>query len=148
EPFETKLQVPSGPRGLRRLLTQQIHTQEQVQDVRQSITDQPYAMQYTCFHLEHNGERISDYIEISDVPNLESGATISLVEDPYTEKEARLHIIRVRELIGAAGDRCDAAYGISAGASLFDAVTDGSLAAPDTSLDNVENYNFEAGASV
>jgi protein TIF31 len=105
-------------------------------------------MQYTCFHLEHNGERISDYVEISDVPDLESGATISLVEDPYTEKEARLHIIRVRELIGAAGERSDAAYGISAGASLLDAVADGSLPAPETSLDNVENYNFEASASV
>jgi protein TIF31 len=137
--------APVTPGGI---LTPQIHTQEQVQDVRQSIIDQQYAMQYTCFHLEHNGERISDYIEISDVPNLESGSTISLVEDPYTEKEARLHIIRVRELIGAAGDRSDAAYGISAGASLLDAVTDGTLAAPETSLDNVENYNFEAGASL
>jgi protein TIF31 len=119
-----------------------------VQDVRQSIIDQQYAMQYTCFHLEYNGERISDYIELSDVPNLQSGSTISLVEDPYTEKEARLHIIRVRELIGAAGERSDAAYGISAGASLLDAVTDGSLAAPETSLDDVSNYSFESSASV
>jgi protein TIF31 len=125
-----------------------IHTQEQVQDVRQSIIDQGYAMQYTCFHLEHNGERISDYIEMSEVPDLESGSTISLVEDPYTEKEARLHIIRVRELIGAAGDRSDAAYGIGAGASLLDAVSDGSLAAPETSMDDVSNYNFDGCASV
>ena len=54
----------------------------------------------------------------------------------------------MRELIGAAGDRSDAAYGISAGASLLDAVTDGGLAAPETNLDNVENYNFEASASL
>jgi protein TIF31 len=105
-------------------------------------------MQYTCFHLEHNGERISDFIELSDVPNLESGSTISLVEDPYTEKEARLHIIRVRELIGATGDRSDAAYGISSGASLLDVVADGSLSAPETDLDDLSKYNFEASASV
>lgn len=48
---------------------------------------------------------------------------IHLIEDPYTEKEARIHIVRVRELIGAAGDRTDTLNGIISGVSLLDSVT-------------------------
>lgn len=48
---------------------------------------------------------------------------LHLIEDPYTEKEARLHVIRVRELIGAAGDRTDTLHGILSGLSLHDSVT-------------------------
>ena len=48
---------------------------------------------------------------------------VALVEDPYTEKEARMHLVRIRELIGAAGDRIDNLYGINAGSSLHDSVS-------------------------
>ncbi|KAF2668418.1 hypothetical protein BT63DRAFT_402303 [Microthyrium microscopicum] len=107
EPFETKIQVS---------------TQEQVQDVRQIIVDQPFALQYSCFHLEHNGKPINDFIELSEVEGLGPDSVFTLVEDPYTEKEARVHIIRVRELIQAAGEKMDVATGFHAGASLHDTV--------------------------
>lgn len=100
----------------------QVSAQEQLQDIRQIIVDQPYAMQYSCFHLEHNGERINDFVELSEVPNIKPDSTLTLVEDPYTEKEARMHVVRMRELIGAAGDRTDTIHGISAGLSLHDYV--------------------------
>ena len=45
-----------------------------------------------------------------------------MVEDPYTEKDARIHIVRIRELIGAAGDRSDVAQGVLPGLSLFESV--------------------------
>ena len=97
-------------------------TQEQVQDLRQSIVEQPGAFQYSCFHLEVNGERINDFVELSEVKELGPGSELRLVEDPYTEKEARMHMIRIREIIGAAGDRVDTLHGISAGLSLHDDV--------------------------
>jgi protein TIF31 len=102
--------------------TQQLSTQEQVQDLRQSIVETPHTFQYSCFHLEHNGERINDFVELSEVPGLQADSELTLVEDPYTEKEARMHVIRIRELIGAAGDRTDALQGIMAGLSLHDTV--------------------------
>lgn len=97
-----------------------VSNQEQVQDVRQSIVETPDTFQYTCFHLEHAGQRINDFIELSEVKGLQSESELVLVEDPYTEKEARMHIVRIRELIGAAGDRSDQLQGISAGLSLYD----------------------------
>lgn len=68
---------------------------------------------------------------------------IKVVEDAYTEKEARIHVIRIRDLIGAAGDRTDTLHGILPGISLFDSVT-----ADAKDLDNVQasKYDFEAPA--
>ncbi|KAK3105467.1 Intracellular distribution of mitochondria, partial [Teratosphaeriaceae sp. CCFEE 6253] len=97
-----------------------VSSQEQVQDIRQSIVDQPHTFQYSCFHLEHNGKRINDFVELSEVPDLtkEAEPVLKLVEDPYTEAQARMHVVRVRELIGAAGNRVDYVSGIDAGMSL------------------------------
>jgi protein TIF31 len=93
-----------------------------VQDLRQSIIEMPNTFQYSCFHLEHNGQRINDFVDLSEVPELGPESVLEVKEDPYNEKEARLHVIRVRELIGAAGDRTDALHGIMAGLSLHDTV--------------------------
>lgn len=83
----------------------------------------PSTFQYSCFHLEFNDVRINDFAELSEIKGLSAGSTVKLVEDPYTEKEARMHLIRVREIIGAAGDRFDTIHGISAGISLHDSVS-------------------------
>lgn len=115
-------------------------------------------MQYTCFHLEHNGERINDFVELADVPGVTADSTIELVEDPYNEKEARMHVMRIRELIGAAGDRTDTIHGIEAGLSLHDhltapagaqtnghATTNGAQSATEYDL---AEYKFDGPASV
>lgn len=66
---------------------------------------------------------MNDFAELSEIKELAAGATMKLLEDPYTEKEARMHLIRVREIIGAAGDRFDTIHGISAGLSLHDTIS-------------------------
>ncbi|KAL8947203.1 MAG: hypothetical protein Q9222_006490 [Ikaeria aurantiellina] len=111
-----------------------VSLQGQVQDLRSSIVEQPGTFQYTCFHLEHNGQRINDFTELSDVKGLAAGSEIRLVEDPYTEREARMHVVRIREIIGAAGNRIDTVQGIQAGRSLHEFVSpwSGSEAASTT----------------
>lgn len=124
-------------------------SQEQVQDVRQSIVELPGTFQYTCFHLEHNGNRINDFIELSEVEGLKADSEIVLVEDPYTEKEARMHIVRTRELVGAAGDRVDNLHGISAGLSLHDAISAESSAAGESEKDHsLSKYNLTGDPSL
>lgn len=80
------------------------------------------ALEYSCFHLEHKGERVNDFIQISEINGIGPDSKLDLIEDPYSEKEARLHMVRVRELIGASGDRTDAIQGILPGLSLFEKV--------------------------
>ncbi|KAI0851811.1 clustered mitochondria-domain-containing protein [Daldinia vernicosa] len=120
-----------------------VSPQEQIHELRQSILELPSAFQYSCFHLEHAGERINDFVQISDVKGLGPEAEIRLVEDPYTEKEARIHVIRIRDLVGAAGDRTDTLQGVLPGISLFDSVTTG---AQDTDNVQASAYDFEAPA--
>jgi protein TIF31 len=69
-----------------------------------------------------------------------------LVEDPYTEKEARIHFIRIRELIGAAGDHTDIVHGVLPGISLLDTVA---LSTPaNTEAENTQqpfsDYQFNS----
>ncbi|KAF1924031.1 uncharacterized protein M421DRAFT_425216 [Didymella exigua CBS 183.55] len=147
--FQITVKLPHAP--FETAMT--ISTAEQVQDLRQSIVEMPHTFQYSCFHLEHAGARINDYVELSEVEGLAPGSELTLVEDAYTEKEARLHVIRVRELIGAAGDRTDALHGILAGLSLHDTVgpppqsgspqQDGSVEASP-----LADYDFQAGGAV
>ena len=99
-----------------------ISTQDQAQDIRQSIIDVPHTFQYSCFHLEFNGSRVPEYVDLGEVPGIGPDVELALVEDPYNEKEARLHVLRVRELIGAAGDRTEIIHGIDGGLSLHDQV--------------------------
>ncbi|KAI1144552.1 clustered mitochondria-domain-containing protein [Hypoxylon sp. FL0543] len=120
-----------------------VSPQEQVHELRQSIIELPAAFQYSCFHLEHAGERINDFVQISDVKGLGPEAEIRLVEDPYNEKEARIHVIRIRDLVGAAGDRTDTLQGVLPGVSLFDSVT---TSAKDTDNVQASAYDFDAPA--
>jgi len=72
-----------------------------------------------------------------------------LVEDPYTEKEARVHLVRIRELIGAAGDRTDIVQGVLAGVSLFDGVASDSTESADaTEAKTTPEYDFTAAPSL
>ncbi|ERS99685.1 hypothetical protein HMPREF1624_03048 [Sporothrix schenckii ATCC 58251] len=113
-------------------LTIMIYAHEQVSEVRQAIIESPAAQQYSCFHLEYKGARINEFGQVSEIADLALEADIHVVEDPYTEKEARLHVIRIRDLIGAAGDHPDTVHGVLPGLSLFDSVTAEATAASET----------------
>lgn len=81
---------------------------------------------------------------------------MKLVEDPYTEKEARIHVVRVRELIGAAGDRTDTLQGILSGLSLHDTVTESETLATGEATATQTNapahplagYDFQASGAL
>ncbi|KAJ5492863.1 Clustered mitochondria protein [Penicillium diatomitis] len=143
--FQISVKLPHEPHKIQVMVS----SQEQVQDVRQSIVELPGTFQYTCFHLEFNGKRINDFVELSEVPDLKADSEIVLVEDPYTEKEARMHIVRIRELVGAAGDRVDNLHGISAGLSLHDSISADAAQASESDKDHsLAKYNLTGESSL
>jgi protein TIF31 len=149
--FQVSVKLPHHPYKMPLMVSQQ----EQMQDVRQSIVETPDTFQYTCFHLEHNGERINDFVELSEVKNLKPDSELVLVEDPYTEREARMHLVRIRELIGAAGDRADQLHGIFAGVSLHDSLfasqqdsKAGTNGASPSDQHPLSDYVFDSPASI
>ncbi|KAI0180887.1 clustered mitochondria-domain-containing protein [Hypoxylon sp. FL1284] len=137
--YPLTIHLPHEPNNIRVMVS----PQEQVHELRQSVIELPSAFQYSCFHLEHASERINDFVQISDVNGLGPEAEIRLVEDPYTEKDARLHVIRIRDLVGAAGDRTDTLHGVLPGVSLFDGVT---KSAKDTDNVQASAFDFDAPA--
>ncbi|CAG8009777.1 unnamed protein product [Penicillium salamii] len=143
--FQISVKLPHAPHKIQVMVS----NQEQVQDVRQSIVELPGTFQYTCFHLEFNGNRINDFVELSEVEGLEADSEIVLVEDPYTEKEARMHVVRIRELIGASGDRVDNLHGISAGLSLHDAISADATKATESEKDHsLAQYDLTGTSSL
>ena len=116
--FQINIKLPHDPYKT----SLNVSSQEQIQDIRQSVIESHGTAQYTCFHLEFNGERLNDFVELHEIKDLKAGSDLVLHEDPYTEREARMHLVRVRELIGAAGDRVDQLHGICAGVSLFETI--------------------------
>ncbi|KAK6542209.1 Intracellular distribution of mitochondria [Orbilia ellipsospora] len=142
--FQLVVKLPNHPFKIHVMVS----TQEQVQDIRQSIIELPDTFQYSCFHLEHNGERINDFVELSDVPGITPESELVLVEDPYTEKEARIHLLRIRELIGAAGSRIDLMAGVNAGYTLFDSIDIPDDKSSSEGQHSMADYEFEAPASL
>ncbi|KAJ5551040.1 Tetratricopeptide-like helical [Penicillium sp. DV-2018c] len=143
--FQITVKLPHAPHKI----SVMVSNQEQVQDVRQSIVELPGTFQYTCFHLEFNGNRINDFVELSEVPGLQADSEIVLVEDPYTEKEARMHVVRIRELLGASGDRVDNLHGISAGLSLHDAISANAIKATESEKEHsLSKYDLNGESSL
>ncbi|KAI1432059.1 clustered mitochondria-domain-containing protein [Xylaria sp. CBS 124048] len=139
--FPLTINLPHEPSKIHIMVS----PQEQIHELRQSVMELPSAFQYSCFHFEHAGERINDFVQISDVKGLGPESEVRLVEDPYTEKEARIHVIRIRDLVAATGDRTDTLHGAFAGNSLFDSV--------NTDTKDVDNaqasaYDFDAAAKI
>ncbi|PVH86807.1 hypothetical protein DL98DRAFT_510284 [Cadophora sp. DSE1049] len=138
--FQLTVNLPHEPKKIQIMVS----SQEAIHDVRQSVIETPGTFQYSCFHLEHKGQRINDFIQLSEVDGLTSDSELTLVEDPYTEKEARLHVVRVRELIGAAGDRTDTLHGVLSGLSLHDSVTASENSADGAAAHPMSGYDFDA----
>ncbi|KAL8885347.1 MAG: hypothetical protein Q9215_006785 [Flavoplaca cf. flavocitrina] len=116
--FDVSIVLPHHPYNIQ----VPVSLQGQIQDLRSAIVEQPGTFQYTCFHLEHSGQRINDFTDLSDVKGLAAGSKIRLIEDPYTERDARMHVVRIREIIGAAGNRVDVLNGVDAGLSLHESI--------------------------
>ncbi|KAF2222720.1 clustered mitochondria-domain-containing protein [Elsinoe ampelina] len=145
--FQLHIKLPHEPGATSVMCS----THEQVQDIRQSIIDLPFTFQYSCFHLEHQGKRINDFVELSEVPGIVDDPHATLVEDPYTDSQARMHFVRVRELIGASGDRTDLVHGVKAGLSLHDSVSrlTASKDGKDTPADiGIAQYELETPGTV
>ncbi|CAG8951056.1 hypothetical protein HYFRA_00006454 [Hymenoscyphus fraxineus] len=145
--FQLTVHLPYDPKEIQIMVS----NQESIHDVRQSVIELPGTFQYSCFHLEHEGKRVNDFLQISEVSDLTEKPHLTLVQDPYTEKEARLHVVRIREIIGAAGNRTDTLTGITSGSSLFDSVNSAaqaSSAAASPEDSGVAEYEFSGQGSI
>ncbi|KAK9461675.1 clustered mitochondria-domain-containing protein [Lipomyces oligophaga] len=94
-----------------------VSVHETFNDIRQSILDLPSTVQYTCFSLWFEGVKLKDFLELHSVEGIYDGATLELREEAYNEKEARIHVLKVRDVIGLVSTKNIAIEPLSAGLS-------------------------------
>lgn len=85
--------------GLNEPLSIQLSNHDTVQDIRQVILEKPECCYRTCFSLYLDGTRLDDFMELHDIAGLNEESIIKVVDEPYSIREARIHIRRLRDLL-------------------------------------------------
>ncbi|KAJ1373937.1 hypothetical protein KIN20_036498 [Parelaphostrongylus tenuis] len=77
----------------------QVNSAEMVQELHQVLLERESTCHRTCFSLQFNGVSLDNFTEIRAVAGIVDGSVLHVVEEPYTIREARIHIRHVRDLI-------------------------------------------------
>lgn len=77
----------------------QVSSMELVQEIHQLLMDREDTCHRTCFSLQLDGNTLDNFAELKNVEGLKEGSVIKVVEEPYTMREARIHVRHVRDLL-------------------------------------------------
>ncbi|VEN54580.1 unnamed protein product [Callosobruchus maculatus] len=91
---------------------------ELVQEIHQLLMDREDTCHRTCFSLQLDGNTLDNFAELKNVEGLKEGSVIKVVEEPYTMREARIHVRHVRDLLKSL-DPADAYNGVECNSLSF-----------------------------
>ncbi|XP_050428196.1 clustered mitochondria protein homolog isoform X2 [Adelges cooleyi] len=77
----------------------QVSSMELVQEIHQLLMDREDTCHRTCFSLQLNGITLDNFSELKTINGLKEGSIIKVVEEPYTMREARIHVRHVRDIL-------------------------------------------------
>ncbi|XP_072318842.1 clustered mitochondria protein homolog isoform X1 [Eucyclogobius newberryi] len=120
--FTVKIQAPgTEPFDL------QVSPQEMVQEIHQVLMDREDTCHRTCFSLQLEGNVLDNFAELKSIEGLQEGSALKVVEEPYTVREARIHVRHIRDLLKSL-DPSDSYNGVDCNSLSFLSVfTDGNL---------------------
>nr|QVD39409.1 CLUH Clustered mitochondrial protein-like protein [Schistocerca gregaria] len=105
----------------------QVSSMELVQEIHQLLMDREDTCHRTCFSLQLDGNALDNFAELKNVEGLKEGSVIRVVEEPYTMREARIHVRHVRDLLKSL-DPADAYNGVDCSSlSFLNVVTQGDI---------------------
>lgn len=105
----------------------QVSSMELVQEVHQLLMDREDTCHRTCFSLQLDGNTLDNFAELKNIAGLKEGSIIKVVEEPYTIREARIHVRHVRDLLKSI-DPADAYNGVDCNSlSFLNVVTQGDI---------------------
>ncbi|XP_069191277.1 clustered mitochondria protein homolog [Procambarus clarkii] len=120
--FTVKIRPPTGDQ-----FEIQVSSMELVYEIHQLLMDREDTCHRTCFSLHLNGQTLDNFAELKNVEGLKEGSVIKVQEDPYTVREARIHVRHVRDLLKSL-DPIDAYNGVDCASLAFlNAVTQGDI---------------------
>ncbi|MBN3292822.1 CLU protein, partial [Polypterus senegalus] len=120
--FTVKIQAPGAePFDL------QVSPQEMVQEIHQVLMDREDTCHRTCFSLQLDGNVLDNFAELKSIEGLQEGSLLKVVEEPYTVREARIHVRHIRDLLKSL-DPSDAYNGVDCNSlSFLNVFTEGDL---------------------
>lgn len=105
----------------------QVSSMELVQEIHQLLMDREDTCHRTCFSLQLDGTTLDNFAELKNIQGLAEGSLIKVVEEPYTVREARIHVRHVRDLLKSL-DPGDAYNGLDCSSLAFlNVVTQGDI---------------------
>ncbi|ROT81544.1 hypothetical protein C7M84_025309 [Penaeus vannamei] len=105
----------------------QVSSMELVQEIHQLLMDREDTCHRTCFSLHLDGQTLDNFAELKTIEGLKEGSVIRIQEEPYTVREARIHVRHVRDLLKSL-DPIDALNGVDcASLSFLNTVTHGDV---------------------
>ncbi|GMS89850.1 hypothetical protein PENTCL1PPCAC_12025 [Pristionchus entomophagus] len=104
------IELPSGDK-----FDVQVNNTEMLQEIHQVLLEREGTCHRTCYTLQLEGKPLDHFTEIRNVPGLKNESTLAVVEEPYTLREARIHVRHVRDLsrMPEQGDAASAVDGMS-----------------------------------
>lgn len=99
-------------------LSIQVSSMELVQEIHQLLMDREDTCHRTCFSLQLDGRTLDNFAELKNIDGLQEGSVIRVVEEPYTMREARIHVRHVRDLLKSL-DPADAYNGVDCSSLTF-----------------------------
>lgn len=108
-------------------LSIQVSSMELVQEIHQLLMDREDTCHRTCFSLQLDGVTLDNFAELKNIEGLTEGSVVKVVEEPYTMREARIHVRHVRDLLKSM-DPADAYNGVDCSSLTFlHTITQGDL---------------------
>ncbi|KAL1132056.1 hypothetical protein AAG570_010014, partial [Ranatra chinensis] len=105
----------------------QVSSMELVQEIHQLLMDREDTSHRTCFSLQIDGNTLDNFAELKNIEGLKEGSVIKVVEEPYTMREARIHVRHVRDLLKSL-DPADSYNGVDCSSlSFVNIVTQGDI---------------------
>lgn len=99
-------------------LSIQVSSMELVQEIHQLLMDREDTCHRTCFSLQLDGVTLDNFAELKNIEGLKEGSIVKVVEEPYTMREARIHVRHVRDLLKSM-DPADAYNGVDCSSLTF-----------------------------
>lgn len=99
-------------------LSIQVSSMELVQEIHQLLMDREDTCHRTCFSLQLDGVTLDNFAELKNIDGLQEGSIIKVAEEPYTMREARIHVRHVRDLLKSM-DPADAYNGVDCSSLTF-----------------------------
>ena len=89
-----------------------------MQEINHQLIDREDTCHRTCFSLQLDGVTLDNFSELKNIEGLKEGSVIRVVEEPYTVREARIHVRHVRDLLKSL-DASDAYNGVDCSSLSF-----------------------------